>query len=118
MKCELKGLFCRCCESSSAKVPRAETRLLIISVNIKTIVTIKTWELIISSHFTELEGVVKKGEKSVAGRENEAKFYENDSIKFLFKRDGDVHGDLERLRIRISRGTRNTDHGREATTRT
>lgn len=64
----LRCFFCTCCESSSAEVPRAETTLLVISINIKTIISIKTWELIISSHFPELEGEVKKGEKSIAGQ--------------------------------------------------
>lgn len=55
-----EGAFCKCCESSSDEVPRAESRLFLISVNIKTIISIKTWKLIIKSHFTELEGMEKK----------------------------------------------------------
>lgn len=55
-----EGAFCKCCESSSDEVPRAESRLFLISVNIKTIISIKTLELIIKNHFTELEGKEKK----------------------------------------------------------
>lgn len=55
-----EGAFCKCCESSSDEVPRAESRLFLISVNIKTVISIKTLELIIKNHFTELEGKEKK----------------------------------------------------------
>lgn len=51
-------------ESSSDQLPRAETRLLVISINVKTIISVEIGELIINSHFTEPEGMGKKGKVS------------------------------------------------------
>lgn len=69
MKLEMQaqGSFCRHCESSSDEVSRAETRLLLISINIKA------WALVVSSHFTELKDFVKKGRKTVAEEKKKGK---------------------------------------------
>lgn len=101
------GSFFSCCESSSNEVSRLETRIL--------------GEFIITSHFIELEGTVKKGKVS-SWREKIKINYLWHYLKIILKNGGNLYGIyMEKLRTRTVSGNGNSGYvgcGRETATRT